>query len=184
MNKNTAISLVLVLLIVGTLIFFITKNKKAKEALITEPLVTEMDTLTELDENGNVIPAKGTTVVGVTSIYDTDWSWLFTKTSTGSQITSPDGNKFVLKFDQKTMRAYSTTDCNGLAGSLTADASKITISKITSTKKACAGETLESAYLDQLTKSASYMLKADELHIMLSDGSEMVFISVDSFSDK
>jgi heat shock protein HslJ len=183
MNKNTAISLIIVILIVAAGIFFISKGMKNKKLGDT---TTTTDTINgqPVDENGNLIPQPGVTVPGVASIYDTDWSWMYTKMPTGEQIDAPAGNKFVLKFDQQTKRAYSSTDCNSLAAGFTADNKNLAFSALMATKMGCAGQTFEQKYASQLGQAVSYYLKADELHLVLKDGSEMVFLSVDSLSDK
>jgi heat shock protein HslJ len=102
----------------------------------------------------------------------TSWQWEKVAGS-GKTETPKDPSKFVLAFAADG-KLSSSTDCNRLTGSYTADDSKLSVGALAGTRMAC-GESQESAYSTALAAAASYSISGDTLSIRLRDASVMTF---------
>jgi hypothetical protein len=80
----------------------------------------------------------------------------------------------VLSFDTDSFT--STTDCNQLSGGYVQNNETLSFGPIASTKKACLEETLETTYVDTLTRVTTHAITGSQLRFtLLGDTGTMVF---------
>jgi heat shock protein HslJ len=92
------------------------------------------------------------------------WKWIQTTEYSQNIIKPKDSNQFVLTIT-KEGELSSTTDCNSITGSIVINEEVISIGTLASTKMFCMKETLESIYITDLQRAASYNIEGNILTI-------------------
>ena len=117
-----------------------------------------------------------TGLISSVSLPGTQWSWERSDFANGSSIQGPGGEAFVLSFDDDGYFT-STTDCNSAFGTFSAIGERLTIGPAASTKMWCGPDSLETEYLQQLERAASFSVVGSELRIELAnDSGRMIFL--------
>lgn len=107
-------------------------------------------------------------------ILGTEWTWKYSLLPNYGTTTITGADKFVVTFNHD-LRVNSTTDCNTLTGSFVVNGEVLSLSPLASTKKGCA-DSYDSEYAKQLSLTTSYVIKGDELNLILAkDAGTMVF---------
>lgn len=109
---------------------------------------------------------------------NTQWVWKYTTFANKSKSTTPNNERFVLKFGANG-QLTSTTDCNSISGSYVTKINEgIAIGPFIATMMACTGETLQNVYTQQLDDSVMYSLPTKaELNLQLANNAgTMVFM--------
>lgn len=103
----------------------------------------------------------------------TNWAWSYTMLPGDRKSFAPQGEKFILSFEKEVVT--STTDCNSLTGKYIVNGEVLSFSPFSATKMFCGGS-LEGDYTRQLSLVSSFVVKGNELHlILIKDAGEMIF---------
>ena len=104
------------------------------------------------------------------SLDGTDWTLI---AMAGKEPVA--GSKLNIKFEEGS--ASGNAGCNQYRSAITTDDSKLTFGMTSSTKRACLAQEMnlqETAYLDALTKVASYGVSGDRLTLRDSSGGALL----------
>ena len=172
MDKNKFyIGLIVFIVVFGGVIAI--KSFSTKSALtVIGPDQTLPETVAPIVEEQ---PSETTNpTVSAHPLLNTTWVWQKTTYLNGTETIAPAG-KFVITFKDD-MTLSSTTDCNGIFSKFIIDDEILSIGPIGATEMACAGETLETLYTQELGRTASHVIKGKELRLILwKDAGVMVF---------
>lgn len=109
-----------------------------------------------------------------TSLQGSSWLWQHTELLNGEKMEAPEGEKFVLTFENDG-RFGSKTDCNSLGGNYVMDSEVLSLGEIAMTKMYCEGS-LDGEYANQLGLVNSHVIEGDTLRLNLNrDYGVMVF---------
>ena len=172
MDKNKFYIALIVFIVIFGSIFAIKAFTSKSTLTVIEPGQGIEETVVPSDEVTD--PAPVTSSENIHPLLGTQWVWIKTTYMNGAD-TVPRAGKFVITFGEDKM-LNSTTDCNGLFSKFIVDDEILSIGPIGATKMACAGETLEAKYTQELGRATSHVIKGDELRINLyKDTGTMIF---------
>jgi heat shock protein HslJ len=141
----------------------------AKDTMTTA--TTTSTTTTPLATATTTPVTKASTTI-VSTLPGTSWVWA-SAVASGTTITAPKGNKFVITFDKGTAM-HSTTDCNSLSGEYIISKDTVRFGALTSTLMFCEGSQ-ESVYSELLSKARFFKIQDNTLTFILSDKGTMAF---------
>jgi heat shock protein HslJ len=167
MNKKAWIALIVLIVIIGGIIIVGAMMRGTNDQPAVEQQVPIL--------NGTVAqPAPAAPETQKNPILGTQWVWIKTTFLSGPATTAPAG-KFMLKFNDD-LTLSSTTDCNGISGKFIVDDEVLSVGPLASTLMACTSPTLEGEYSKELSRTTSYVIVGNELHINLArDTGTMIF---------
>ena len=96
------------------------------------------------------------------------WQWTASTFKDGGELAPGDPARYTIEL-LPDGNALAQADCNFGTGSYRADAGRLAFGPIGATKMACEGDSLDSAFLAQLSKVESYRFDGDELVLRLQD---------------
>lgn len=141
---------------------------------------TAADPLSQTDTATSTEVAATTTATStaaVTTAVLGEWGWKETNNLDGTVITPVDPAAFSITFRDAGTVAIAT-DCNSGVGSYTVgDDGSLRFGQIATTKKACPGQTQESAFYDMLPQVRGYKRVADALVLTFADDAGTMLMS-------
>lgn len=121
-------------------------------------------------------PEKGSVAVEAksVSIYNQTWQWESTITPV-EKITVNNPERYTVLFSEEG-KAAMQFDCNRGSGNFTISGNSISFGPLISTRMACPEDSLDSAYMKDLQRAASFFIKDGKLYLELPmDSGTMCF---------
>ena len=108
-----------------------------------------------------------------------EWEWIQTDRSLVEYVRPRVIGDFVLTIDESG-RLQSTTDCNGVSGSVIVNDSMMSIGSLSTTEMFCEGDILESVYVTDLARAFSFEIHDEILIIdLVQNSGQMIFAPVE-----
>lgn len=126
-------------------------------------------------ENTENVPVVHAPSLNAT-LTSTPWEWVSTTDPAQGPVAVNDPSRYVILFNEDGT-AYIKADCNNVQATYTTDGNNISIAPGASTRMACPPDTMDSAFLQQLSAAAIYFINGGSLYMDLpADSGTMRFV--------